>query len=98
MRKSKAERENNMMKKKWLDICKQQEKLRNKVKLADGECQVTEFVDEDPLRREYSGVLGRNRADDRFILKENKTAKIIGLTVYETERGLAGIQAHYDNN
>jgi hypothetical protein len=44
---------------------------------------MTEYVDPKPLRRDYAGILNKYRYEDRIILQEDKTAKIIGMMIYE---------------
>jgi hypothetical protein len=36
-----------------------------------------------PLRRDYAGILHKNRFDDRIVLKDDKATKIIGMMIFE---------------
>lgn len=58
---------------------------------------MTEYVDPKPLRRDYAGILNKYRYEDRIILQENKTAKIIGMMIYEIQKGIVAMQAFYNN-
>ena len=72
--------------------------MRNrKVKVETG-VEYHEYEDLKPLRRDYAGILNRYRFEDRTILGDNKKTKIIGMMIYEIERGIISLQAFYDNN
>lgn len=43
---------------------------------------MAEYVDLKPLRRDYAGILNRYRYEDRVILQDNKSVKIVGMMIY----------------
>ena len=47
------------------------------------------------MRRDFAGILHRHRFEDRVVLGDNKKAKIVGMIIYETERGIICLQALY---
>ena len=86
-----------MYKKKWQEICRIMDSIKNrKIKVEKGVGYI-EFQDTEPLRRDYAGVLNRHRFEDRVVLKDNKKTKITGMIIYESERGIICMQAFYDN-
>lgn len=97
MKKVKSEQENNLWRKRWQQICKNIEAMKNRTTKIDEAVEYKEYEDLQPLRRDYAGVLSKVRFEDRIVLGDNKKVKIVGMKIYENERGIVCLQAFYDN-
>ena len=71
-----------MWRKRWNDICRAIELHNKKIKKISTESQMAEYVDLKPLRRDYAGILNRYRYEDRVILQDDKSVKIVGMMIY----------------